>query len=201
MSMADVPTKPYLIRAIAEWCNDAGFTPYVAVAVEESVRVPQEFVKNGEIVLNISSIATHRLMIDNEAISFQARFGGVARDVYIPMAQVIAVYARENGQGMAFEVPRALKRNGPQDEARGGPGGGPSAGHGNGVSSQAGPRLRAVEALAKNTVTQLPTQGDADNASSVDPDAPTIPDRPNPDHKPDAPPPTGGDRPRLTRIK
>lgn len=193
MSMADVPTKPYLIRAIAEWCNDAGFTPYVAVAVEESVRVPQEFVKNGEIVLNISSIATHRLMIDNEAISFQARFGGVARDVYIPMAQVIAVYARENGQGMAFEVPRALKRNVPPDEARGS--------SGNAAAPQAGPRLRAVEALAKNTVTQLPTQGDADNASSVDPDAPTIPARLDQDHKPDTPPPTGGDRPRLTRIK
>lgn len=200
MSMADVPTKPYLIRAIAEWCNDAGFTPYVAVAVEESVRVPQEFVKNGEIVLNISSIATHRLMIDNEAISFQARFGGVARDVYIPMAQVIAVYARENGQGMAFEVPRALKRNVPPDEARGHSGSSQGNG-GSGAAPQAGPRLRAVEALAKNTVTQLPTQGDADNASSVDPDAPTIPARQGQDPKPDAPPPTGGDRPRLTRIK
>jgi len=106
--MAEVSTKPYLIRAIYEWCTDAGFTPYVAVAVDESVRVPAEFVKNGEIVLNISALATSRLLIDNEAISFQARFAGVPREVYVPMGRVIAVYARENGQGMAFEVPRAM---------------------------------------------------------------------------------------------
>ena len=106
--MAEVSTKPYLIRAIYDWCTDSGFTPYVAVAVDETVRVPAEFVNNGEIVLNVSALATSRLLIDNEAISFQARFGGVAREVYVPMAQVIAVYARENGQGMAFEVPRAM---------------------------------------------------------------------------------------------
>jgi stringent starvation protein B len=106
--MPDVSTKPYLIRAIYDWCTDSGFTPYVAVAVDETVRVPAEFVNNGEIVLNVSALATSRLLIDNEAISFQARFGGVAREVYVPMAQVIAVYARENGQGMAFKVPRAM---------------------------------------------------------------------------------------------
>ena len=106
--MAEVSTKPYLIRAIYDWCTDSGFTPHVAVAVDQTVRVPAEFVSNGEIVLNVSALATSRLLIDNEAISFQARFGGVAREVYVPMAQVIAVYARENGQGMAFEVPRAM---------------------------------------------------------------------------------------------
>ena len=106
--MAEVSTKPYLIRAIYDWCTDSGFTPHVAVAVDQTVRVPTEFVSNGEIVLNVSALATSRLLIDNEAISFQARFGGVAREVYVPMAQVIAVYARENGQGMAFEVPRAM---------------------------------------------------------------------------------------------
>ena len=111
--MADVSTKPYLIRAIYDWCTDSGFTPYVAVAVDETVRVPAEFVNNGEIVLNVSALATSRLLIDNEAISFQARFGGVAREVYVPMAQVIAVYARENGQGMAFEVPRAMSAPAP----------------------------------------------------------------------------------------
>ncbi len=112
--MAEVSTKPYLIRAIYDWCTDAGFTPYVAVAVDESVRVPLEFVKNGEIVLNVSALATSRLLIDNEAISFQARFGGVSREVYVPMSRVIAVYARENGQGMAFEVPRAMSASGAQ---------------------------------------------------------------------------------------
>jgi stringent starvation protein B len=113
--MAEVSTKPYLIRAIYDWCTDAGFTPYIAVAVDESVRVPQEFVNNGEIVLNVSALATSRLLIDNDAISFQARFGGVPRDVYVPMARVIAVYARENGQGMAFEVPRAMSAPAPAD--------------------------------------------------------------------------------------
>ncbi len=106
--MPELSTKPYLIRAIYDWCTDAGFTPYVAVAVDESVRVPQEFVRNGEIVLNVSSLATNRLKIDNDAIAFQARFGGVPRDVYVPIARVVAIYARENGQGMAFEVPRSL---------------------------------------------------------------------------------------------
>jgi stringent starvation protein B len=104
--MPEVSTKPYLIRAIYDWCTDAGFTPYVAVAVDESVRVPMEFVKNGEIVLNLSTLATNRLKIGNDAIEFQARFSGVPREVYVPVTRVIAVYARENGQGMAFEVPR-----------------------------------------------------------------------------------------------
>jgi len=112
--MPEVSTKPYLIRAIYDWCTDSGFTPYVAVAVDETVRVPAEFVNNGEIVLNVSALATSRLLIDNEAISFQARFGGVPRDVHVPMERVVAVYARENGQGMAFDVPRAMSAPGPQ---------------------------------------------------------------------------------------
>jgi len=85
----------------------------VAVAVDDTVRVPAEFVNNGEIVLNVSALATSRLLVDNEAISFQARFGGAPREVYVPMAQVIAIYARENGQGMAFEVPRAMSAPSP----------------------------------------------------------------------------------------
>jgi stringent starvation protein B len=111
--MAEVSTKPYLIRAIYDWCADSGFTPYIAVAVDETVRVPAEFVNNGEIVLNVSALATSRLLIDNEAISFQARFGGVPREVYAPMGRIVAVYARENGQGMAFEVPRAASAPAP----------------------------------------------------------------------------------------
>ena len=115
--MAEVSTKPYLLRAIYDWCTDSGFTPYIAVAVDQNVRVPAEFVNNGEIVLNVSALATNRLLIDNEAVSFQARFGGVPREVYVPMAQVIAIYARENGQGMAFEVPRAMSAAAPGPEA------------------------------------------------------------------------------------
>jgi stringent starvation protein B len=106
--MPDLSTKPYLIRAIYEWCNDSGLTPYIAVAVGEGVRVPAEHVKNGEIVLNVSALATNRLALGNQAIEFQARFGGVAREVYVPIERVIAIYARENGQGMAFEPARSV---------------------------------------------------------------------------------------------
>jgi stringent starvation protein B len=111
--MPDLPTKPYLIRAIYEWCNDSGFTPYIAVAAGEGVRVPSEHVKNGEIVLNVSALATNRLSLGNEAIEFQARFGGVAREVYVPIERVIAIYARENGQGMAFEPARSVPMGAP----------------------------------------------------------------------------------------
>ena len=98
-------TRPYLIRAIYEWCTDNGFTPYISVSVNESVRVPMEFVKNGEIVLNISYDATSALCIGNEIIEFKGRFGGIARDILVPVERVMAIYARENGQGMAFPAP------------------------------------------------------------------------------------------------
>lgn len=98
-------TRPYLVRALYEWCTDNGFTPYVAVLVDESVQVPREYVKDGEIVLNISFDATQRLELTNDFISFKARFGGVARDIHVPMDRVVAIYARENGQGMAFPQP------------------------------------------------------------------------------------------------
>ncbi|MEY4883293.1 MAG: hypothetical protein RIS34_1147 [Pseudomonadota bacterium] len=95
-------TRPYLVRALYEWCTDNGFTPYVAVRVDESVRVPIEYVKGGEIVLNISFDATSSLKLGNEFIEFKARFAGTARDILVPISHVLAIYARENGQGMAF---------------------------------------------------------------------------------------------------
>ena len=97
-------TRPYFIRALYEWCTDNGLTPYVAVAVDESVQVPREYVKNQEIVLNISFDATSSLKLGNDFIEFKARFGGSARDIMVPIGRVIAVYARENGQGMAFPL-------------------------------------------------------------------------------------------------
>ena len=110
MSAGDVTsTKPYLLRALYEWCTDNGFTPYLAVQVDASVRVPREHVKNGEIVLNVSFGATSALKIDNDVISFKARFGGVARDIVVPVSHVTAIYARENGQGMAFPPPEAVE--------------------------------------------------------------------------------------------
>jgi stringent starvation protein B len=102
--MAEISTKPYLLRAIYEWCTDNGYTPYLAAAVDGRTQVPREFVKNGEIVLNISFTATSGLKMDNDFVHFHARFGGVSRDIVIPVGNVLAIYARENGQGMAFEV-------------------------------------------------------------------------------------------------
>jgi len=99
-----VSTKPYLIRALYEWCTDNGYTPHIAVKVLSGVRVPMEFVRNGDIVLNIAFSATSGLHMDNAAISFKARFGGVSRDIYVPVNAVAAIYASENGQGMAFDV-------------------------------------------------------------------------------------------------
>jgi stringent starvation protein B len=101
------PTRPYLIRALYEWCTDNGFTPFIAVQVDESVRVPQEYVKDGEIVLNVSFDATSALQLGNDYIEFKGRFGGVARDILVPVHRVLAIYARENGQGMAFPVSAA----------------------------------------------------------------------------------------------
>ncbi|MDY7540206.1 ClpXP protease specificity-enhancing factor [Undibacterium sp. RTI2.1] len=102
--MSETSTKPYFMRAIYEWCTDNGYTPYMAVKVNAASRVPMEFVRNGEIVLNISFGATSGLKMDNEAVTFKARFGGISRDIYVPVENVQAVYASENGQGMAFEV-------------------------------------------------------------------------------------------------
>jgi stringent starvation protein B len=96
-------TKPYLIRAIHEWCCDNGYTPYIAVVADGRARVPREFVRDGQIVLNIGYDATGHLSIANDEITFQARFGGVAREIYVPISNVAAIYAKENGAGMAFE--------------------------------------------------------------------------------------------------
>jgi len=97
-------TKPYLVRAIWEWCADNGYTAYLAVQVDENTRVPTEFVKNGEIILNISGDATHKLTIGNDLIQFAARFGGLSRECSVPMSAVRGVFARENGEGMFFQA-------------------------------------------------------------------------------------------------
>ncbi len=102
---AGTSTRPYLIRALHEWCRDNGYTPYIAVHVDASVRVPPEYVKNREIVLNVGFDATNGLVIGNDFIEFKARFGGSPREIVVPVSHVIAIYARENGQGMAFPAP------------------------------------------------------------------------------------------------
>jgi len=97
-------TKPYLLRAIWEWCCDNGFTPYIAVQVDLRTKVPREFINDGQIVLNIGPDATSQFQIGNELIEFQARFGGVSRKISVPVEQVSAIYSRENGAGMAFDI-------------------------------------------------------------------------------------------------
>lgn len=110
--MSDVPSnKPYLIRALHQWCTDFGFTPFIAVFVDTRVEVPMEFVKNDEIVLNLSLEACHQLQMENDWISFQARFGGVPRKILVPVTHVLAIYARENGQGMSFPFDPAQARD------------------------------------------------------------------------------------------
>ena len=106
--MSDVPSnKPYLIRALHQWCTDSGYTPFIAVFVDARVEVPMEFVKNDEIVLNLSIEACHQLQMENDWISFQARFGGIPRKIIVPVTHVLAIYARENGQGMSFPFDQA----------------------------------------------------------------------------------------------
>ena len=168
-------TRPYLIRAMYEWCTDNGLTPYLAVQVDDSVQVPREYVKNGEIVLNVSVDATSALKLGNEFVEFKARFAGSARDILVPVGRVIAVYARENGQGMAFPPPRA------------------------GEDASGEPR-----ALLRDASRSAPSEGDgramrlvSDEAAGNNPtDAPETDPPPRP---PTAP--GGGKRPALKRVK
>ncbi len=164
-------TRPYLIRALYEWCTDNGLTPYVAVQADDSVQVPREYVKDGEIVLNISFDATSGLELGNTVISFSARFAGKARDIMIPVERVIAIYARENGQGMAFPVPS-----------------GPAAA---GAAPVAAEPARSGLRLARST----DDADDADTAAAVPPEVAPA-DEPAPE-----PPAPGGGRPALKRVK
>ena len=102
--MSEQSAKPYLIRAICEWCADNGLTPYLAVKVTAQTRVPVAYVKNGEIVLNISPGATRRLTIDNDRVQFTARFNGVSQEVSVPTGAVSGIFAKETGYGFAFTV-------------------------------------------------------------------------------------------------
>ena len=111
MTMNLPSTKPYLIRALHEWCTDSGFTPHIAVKVDARARVPREYARDGQIVLNVGYEAIGGLQINNDLIRFQARFGGVSREVSFPVDSVLAIYARENGVGMAFEPEGADAEN------------------------------------------------------------------------------------------
>lgn len=104
--MSSPSTKPYLLRAIYEWCVDSGLTPYLSVQVDGATRVPLEFVKDGLIVLNIGPNATRNLTMSNQRVEFHTRFNGVSREVSVPVGVITGIFARENGEGLAFEVDR-----------------------------------------------------------------------------------------------
>ena len=169
--MSETSTKPYLLRALYEWCTDNGYTPYIVVAVDTKTIVPAEFVKNGEIVLNISFDATGNLKMDNDFIHFKARIGGVAREIVLPVENVSAIYARENGQGMAFEV----KREDQQERKK-------------------KPDAKKLQAAKLSTDTER-VQG-APILTSVLASVPR-----DDDDKPDPDPPKNHGKPKLTRIK
>ncbi|MEW6706857.1 MAG: ClpXP protease specificity-enhancing factor [Pseudomonadota bacterium] len=170
-------TRPYLIRALHDWCTDNGFTPYIAVYVDRSVQVPIEYVKNNEIVLNVGFEATSGLKLGNEVIEFKARFGGTAREIIVPVDHVVAIYARENGQGMAFPVPtEGAAGVSAVAPAAAGPAAKPPAG-------ASGLRLASSEEQPSEAAGA--TEGGAHQGG--DPDAPS-------------PPPAGG-RPSLKRVK
>ena len=101
--MSEQSAKPYLVRALYEWCVEQGYTPYLAVRVNELTRVPTAFVKNGEIVLNVGPLATHKLTMDNEWTLFNARFNGTSQEVAVPFSAVIGIFAKETGYGMGFQ--------------------------------------------------------------------------------------------------
>ena len=212
--MSETSTKPYLIRAIHEWCSDNGYTPYLAVAVDERTQVPREFVKNGEIVLNVSPMATNRLSLGNDVISFQARFGGAAREIAIPIENVSAIYARENGHGMAFDVPKALALvpTGAQGDA-GAETGGESgdaehgdagAGEGAGIDASTGARSEAQGDTAPESARGTGRSRKGRSPApvlSLAPARASSTEAPPDEPDPAAPPPSGRARPRSTKPK
>ena len=182
VSTTEIPgssTRPYLIRALHDWCTDNGFTPYLAVHVDRSVQVPMEYVKNNEIVLNVGFEATSGLKLGNDFIEFRARFGGMARDILVPVDHVVAIYARENGQGMAFPMPTG------EGEAPVGDNTGPVS-HSLAPAADGAPRglrLAPAGAQSDDAAPEAPAQEDDGDSPETPPPAPTTP------------------RPALKRIK
>ncbi|MDO8775840.1 MAG: ClpXP protease specificity-enhancing factor [Burkholderiaceae bacterium] len=169
-------TRPYLIRALHEWCTDNGLTPYITVQVDESTQVPKEHVKNKEIVLNVSFDATSGLKLGNDYIEFKGRFSGIARDIIVPVNRVIAIFARENSQGMAFPN---LSQGDTLD------------GHDVGANLPASPETADNLADASNKVNKLVS---VDNSTSSTLERGQAPDDNHPK-------PPAGSRPNLKRVK
>ncbi len=191
-------TRPYLLRALYEWCTDNGFTPYIAVYVDDTVRVPVEYVKNGEIVLNIGFDATSGLVISNDSVDFKARFAGVARDIHVPIDRVVAIYARENGQGMAFPVPQTVPARGGVDQVADSPAEAPAA-TAPGLMAVPAPGAAPAEGSAphkprtgKASLRLADGEAKAGGAAASDDASPP---------SPPVPPRGGGKKPALKRVK
>ena len=172
-ALESTSTRPYLIRALYDWCTDNGLTPYVAVLVDDTVQVPREYVKNGEIVLNISFDATSSLKLGNDFIEFKARFAGSAREIMVPVSRVIAIYARENGQGMAFPMPVP------------------------GVVETGEPPKALSPLSSVPAAGNVGGEGEAKVVQLVTPELPGG----HPDGEPEPPRPPSGPRPALKRVK
>jgi len=185
---AGTSTRPYLIRALHDWCTDNGFTPYIAVYVDDHVQVPKEYVKNNEIVLNVGFEATSALKLGNELIEFKARFGGSSREIAVPIDHVIAIYARENGQGMAFPMPSDAA---PVESSDTGPTSGKAA-----PAAPRGPRLARSEGVAARRGTPLSLSPGTGSGAA----GPAKTDKPGDGAPtpPESPPPK---RPSLKRVK
>ena len=178
---AGTSTRPYLIRALHDWCTDNGFTPYIAVFVDEHVQVPKEYVKNNEIVLNVGFEATSALKLGNELIEFKARFGGTSREIAVPIDHVIAIYARENGQGMAFPMPADTTSSDPAEDTKADAP----------APAARGPRLAGNAARKGQTALTL----------SPAPVLPAAKPNNDPPAEPPPSPPPGPKRPSLKRVK
>jgi len=176
-------TKPYLVRAIYEWCSDNGFTPYIAVSVNDQTRVPIAHVRNGEIVLNVSPLATHRLQLTNTEVSFTARFSGLAEDIWVPISQIVAIYAKETGHGMAFDVPKPLAEVQTTEDPT--------------TLNLVGAKRSPKKPTGRGKANRRPSVGlaPAGTLSQEPPD-----DRPDPPTQPSNPP-GGAPRPSLRRVK
>jgi stringent starvation protein B len=170
--MSEIPTKPYLLRALYEWCVDNGYTPHLAVKVDSRTQVPPEHVRNGEITLNVAPTAVHKLQMGNEVIEFSARFAGVARQISVPVENVYALYARETGHGMTFEVQPGR----PPAHARG-------------------------EGEPAAMLVSFKEGGQAGDAARGSQNEPAKPPVPAPSGVPEPPKPGSGGRPPLRRVK
>ena len=176
--MSETSTKPYLIRALHEWCTDNGYTPFLTVTVDARTVVPREHIKDGEIVLNVGSLATYKLELGNEFVEFQARFGGVARQISVPIDAITAIYARETGQGMAFEATPAsdIPAAPPRDAAPVPPA--PESGDANG-----GRRLGLAPVPSAEPAGVADTPPEPDGPEGPDTPPPTPPERGRPQLK------------------